>query len=125
MAVNVAARQLRQPSLASEVEDVLGRTELTAEALILEISEQVVMDDVLGTVGMLHELKGLGVSLALDDFGTGSTSLSQLGRVPLDTLKIDRLFVQGLERDSEDAVIVGAMVSLARALGLPTSTRST
>jgi len=118
VAVNVAARQLRQPSLASEVEDVLGRTELTAEALILEISEQVVMDDVLGTVGMLHELKGLGVSLALDDFGTGSTSLSQLGRVPLDTLKIDRLFVQGLERDSEDAVIVGAMVSLARALGL-------
>ncbi len=118
VAVNVAARQLRQPSLASEVEDVLDRTELTAEGLILEISEQVVMDDVLGTVGMLHELKGLGVSLALDDFGTGSTSLSQLGRVPLDTLKIDRLFVQGLERDSEDAVIVGAMVSLARALGL-------
>ena len=118
VAVNVAARQLRQPSLASEVKDVLGRTELTAESLILEISEQVVMDDVFGTVGMLHELKGLGVSLALGDFGTGSTSLSQLGRVPLDTLKIDRLFVQGLERDSEDAVIVGAMVSLARALGL-------
>ena len=76
------------------------------------------MQDVLSTISTLHDLKGLGVQLALDDFGSGSTSLSQLRRFPLDTLKIDRIFVDGLGRDSEDATIVGAMLSLAQALGL-------
>jgi diguanylate cyclase (GGDEF)-like protein/PAS domain S-box-containing protein len=118
ISVNLAARQLRHPSLAAEVKDVLDRTSLPPDALILEISEEAVMQDVMGNIAMLHELKGLGVRLALDDFGTGSTALSQLGRFPLDILKIDRIFVDGVDTSSEDAVIVGAMTSLAEALGL-------
>ena len=118
VSVNVSARQLRRPGFSSEVEDVLERTGLEPDRLMLEISESTVMDDALHAAGVLHELKRLGVSLSLDDFGTGSTSLSQFGRFPLDVLKIDRLFVQGLGRDPEGAIIVQAMVSLAHALGL-------
>jgi diguanylate cyclase (GGDEF)-like protein/PAS domain S-box-containing protein len=118
VSVNLAARQLRQSSLATEVDDVLRRTGLHPGRLILEISETVVMDDVMATTGALLEVRGLGVRLALDDFGTGTTSLSQLRRFPLDTLKIDRVFVDGLGLDPEDGVIVGATLGLAHALGL-------
>jgi EAL domain-containing protein (putative c-di-GMP-specific phosphodiesterase class I) len=118
VSVNVAARQLKRSGFSSEVGDVLDHTGLQAERLVLEISESTVMDDALSAAGILHDLKGLGVGLSLDDFGTGSTSLSQLGRIPLDGLKIDRLFVQGLGRESHDAIVVQAMLSLAHALGL-------
>jgi diguanylate cyclase (GGDEF)-like protein len=118
VSVNVAARQLKQAGLAQEVRGVLDRTGLPPNALILEISEELMMKDVLGTVSTLGELKGLGIHLALDDFGTGSTSLSQLRTFPLDTVKIDRLFVDRVDSDPDDATIVGAMLGLAQALGL-------
>jgi diguanylate cyclase (GGDEF)-like protein/PAS domain S-box-containing protein len=118
VAVNVAARQLKRPGFTSEVADILDRTGLRPERLVLEISESTVMNDVPGSTGVLRDLKGLGVSLSLDDFGAGSTSLSQLGRIPLDVLKIDRLFVQGLGREHDAAIIVQVMLSLAQALGL-------
>jgi EAL domain-containing protein (putative c-di-GMP-specific phosphodiesterase class I) len=116
VAVNVSARQLKRPGFSSEVREVLERTGLESDRLVLEISEGTVMEDALTAAGVLRDLKGLGIELSLDDFGTGSTSLSQLRRFPLDTLKIDRLFVQGLGRDPEDAVIVQAMMSLATPL---------
>jgi diguanylate cyclase (GGDEF)-like protein/PAS domain S-box-containing protein len=118
VSVNVSARQLRRPGFSSEVGEVLERTGLEPDRLALEISEGTVMDDALTAAAILHDLKGLGVSLSLDDFGTGSTSLSQFGRFPLDVLKIDRLFIRGLGRGSEDTIIVQAMLSLAHALGL-------
>jgi diguanylate cyclase (GGDEF)-like protein/PAS domain S-box-containing protein len=118
VSVNVAARQLRRSGFARDVADALDRTGLEPGRLVLEISESTVMDDTLSAAGILRDLKGLGVGLSLDDFGTGSTSLSQLGRFPLDVLKIDRLFVHGLGRDPHDAIVVQAMVSLAHALGL-------
>jgi diguanylate cyclase (GGDEF)-like protein/PAS domain S-box-containing protein len=118
VSVNVSARQLKRPGFSSEVGDVLERTGLEPDRLILEISEGTVMDDAFTAAAILHDLKGLGVSLSLDDFGTGSTSLSQFGRFPLDVLKIDRLFIRGLGRGSEDTIIVQAMLSLAHALGL-------
>jgi diguanylate cyclase (GGDEF)-like protein/PAS domain S-box-containing protein len=116
VAVNVSARQLKRPGFSSEVREVLERTGLESDRLVLEISEGTVKEDALTAAGVLRDLKGLGIELSLDDFGTGSTSLSQLRRFPLDTLKIDRLFVQGLGRDPEDAVIVQAMMSLATPL---------
>jgi diguanylate cyclase (GGDEF)-like protein len=118
VSVNVAARQLRRSGFAGDVADVLDQTGLQPHNLVLEISESTVMDDTLSAAGILRDLKGLGVGLSLDDFGTGSTSLSQLGRFPLDVLKIDQLFVQGLGKDPHDAIVVQAMVSLAHALGL-------
>ena len=118
VSVNVSARQLKRPGFSSEVGDILERTGLESERLVLEISEGTVMDDALTAAAILHDLKGLGVSLSLDDFGTGSTSLSQFGRFPLDILKIDRLFIRGLGRESEDTIIVQAMLSLAHAFGL-------
>jgi diguanylate cyclase (GGDEF)-like protein/PAS domain S-box-containing protein len=118
VSVNVSARQLKRPGFSREVEDVLDRTGLDRDRLMLEISEGTVMDDAFNAGGILHDLKRLGISLSLDDFGTGSTSLSQFGRFPLDVLKIDRLFIRGLGRGSEDAIIVQAMLSLAHALGL-------
>lgn len=118
VSVNLAARQLGRPGFAEEVEDVLDRTGLQPGRLVLEISEGTVMDDTMKSAGILRDLKALGVGLSLDDFGTGSTSLSQLGRFPLDVLKIDRLFVQDLGRDPQDVIVVQAMVGLAHALGL-------
>jgi diguanylate cyclase (GGDEF)-like protein/PAS domain S-box-containing protein len=118
VSVNVAGRQLRRSGFARDVADALDKAGLQPHNLVLEISESTVMDETIGAAGILHDLKGLGVGLSLDDFGTGSTSLSQLGRFPLDVLKIDRLFVHGLGRDPHDAIVVQAMISLAHALGL-------
>jgi EAL domain-containing protein (putative c-di-GMP-specific phosphodiesterase class I) len=118
VAVNLSARQLKRPGFSSEVRDALERTGLEPSRLVLEISEGIVMEDALTAAGVLRDLKDLGIELSLDDFGTGSTSLSQLRRFPLDTLKIDRVFVQGLGENPEDTVIVQAMMSLAHALGL-------
>ncbi len=118
VAVNVSARQLKRPDFPTEVADTIERAGLEPARLILEISESVVMDDSLTAAASLHDLRGLGVMLSLDDFGTGSTALSQLRHFPLDIVKIDRLFVQGLGGAPEDTVIVQAMVSLAHALGM-------
>jgi diguanylate cyclase (GGDEF)-like protein/PAS domain S-box-containing protein len=118
VAVNVAARQLRRSGYAAEVADVLDRTSLAPDRLVQEINEDIVMDDPLTTAGTLHELKALGLKLSLDDFGTGATSLSQLPRLPFDVLKIDRLFIQDLPANADDAIVVQAMISLAHALNL-------
>jgi len=84
----------------------------------LEITESVVMEHAETTIATLDRLKALGVQLAIDDFGTGYSSLSYLKRFPVDALKIDRSFVSGLRRESDDAAIVHAVVSLGHALHL-------
>jgi diguanylate cyclase len=116
--LNMSARQLARPDLVSTITRVVGESGVSGEDLGVEIAESVLMEDVESTLGTLKRLKELGLSLSVDDFGTGFTSLSHLKHLPVDTLKVDRSFVDGLGRDPDDSAIVSAAVSLAHALRL-------
>jgi diguanylate cyclase (GGDEF)-like protein len=116
--VNLSARQFSDPALIDVVAEALAQASLPADALWLEITESVLMEEVEATADTLYALKRLGVHLAVDDFGTGYSSLSYLKRFPVDSLKIDRSFIDGLGTDPEDGAIVLAIVSLAQALRL-------
>ena len=118
MAVNLSARQLSQPNLTESVALILEETGLDPHRLKLEITESVVMGDAESSIRTLRELKALGVQLAIDDFGTGYSSLSYLRRFPVDTLKIDRSFINNLGSNVEDTEIVRAIISLAQTLKL-------
>ncbi len=113
MCVNLSAVQFQHPGLAQDIARVLRETGLNPCSFCLEITESVVMEDARSTIDALGVLKGLGVKLAVDDFGTGYSSLSYLKRFPLDFLKIDRSFVDGLREDLEDAAIVSGIITLA------------
>ena len=118
VSVNLSARQLDEPDLASMIATALQESAFPASALTLEITESVVMRDVLRNVEHLHALREIGVNLSIDDFGTGYSSLVYLKRLPVTTLKIDREFVDGLGQDPHDSAIVAAVIALARALEL-------
>jgi polar amino acid transport system substrate-binding protein len=116
--VNLAPRQLARADLVSYVELVLTETGLVPDALCLEITETALVDETGHARDVLERLAMLGVRIAVDDFGTGWSSLGYLKRLPVDELKIDRSFVDGLGSDAEDTAIVTAVVSMAQALGL-------
>jgi diguanylate cyclase (GGDEF)-like protein/PAS domain S-box-containing protein len=116
--VNVASRQLESSSLAGTIADLIAHTGIDASRLGLEITESVVMRDPQASSRALQALKALGLRVAVDDFGTGYSSLAYLRRFPVDLLKVDRAFVDGLGRDQEDSAIVAAIVSLAHTLGM-------
>jgi diguanylate cyclase (GGDEF)-like protein len=120
MSVNLSGRQLGQVDLADMVGSALREAELSPEHLQLEMTESVLMDDAATTITILQTLKDLGLRLGVDDFGTGYSSLAYLRRFPVDVLKIDRSFIDGLGNDLEDSAIVAALVSLADTLGLTT-----
>ncbi len=118
VSVNLSTAQLKHPHLVSEVARVIEETGIDPGSLILEITESMLMEDAEGGVETLCGLKALGLRVAVDDFGTGYSSLAYLKRFPIDTLKIDRAFVDGLSREPGDTAIVRAIMALARALGL-------
>jgi diguanylate cyclase (GGDEF)-like protein/PAS domain S-box-containing protein len=118
MGVNISARELAEPRLVERVERALERSGLAPESLCIEITEGALMQDVEATVRTLRTLKRIGVKLAIDDFGTGYASLGHLKRFPVDSLKIDRTFVDGLGTDPDDRVIAAAVIGLAHALGV-------
>jgi len=118
MAVNMSARQFRQDDLAERIAAVFAQTGADPAGVILELTESMVMHDVDSALGALRALKDLGLSLSLDDFGTGYSSLSYLRRFPIDELKIDRSFINDIHTNSDDAAIAGAIVAMARSLGL-------
>ena len=118
ISVNISARQFSDERLTTYIASVLEATGLAAEFFQLELTESLVMTDVERGIGILRELKALGVSLAVDDFGTGYSSLSYLKRLPIDILKIDRSFVSDITESPDDAVIVKSIVSLAHSLRL-------
>lgn len=116
--VNLSGRQLRDPGLCQDVGRILRETGLESGSLYLEITEGVLIEDDPSTLATFRELKSLGVKLMLDDFGTGYSSLSYLKLLPMDFLKIDRSFVEGLGKDPKDEGIVSAVIELARVLGM-------
>ena len=118
VAVNVAARQLREHTIVDTVRQVLRDTGLAAGKLELELTESAVMHDLDHAVQLLHELKGLGVSISIDDFGTGYSSLSALRNFPADKLKIDRSFVHEIETAHSAAAVALAVISFAKTLGM-------
>jgi diguanylate cyclase (GGDEF)-like protein/PAS domain S-box-containing protein len=118
MAVNVSALQLLRGDLPGVVERVLAETGLPPHTLELELTESVVMANAEQTADKLQAFRRLGISLAIDDFGTGYSSLAYLKRLPINTLKIDKEFVDDLSLGSEDAAITTTVIAMARALGL-------
>jgi diguanylate cyclase (GGDEF)-like protein len=118
IAVNLSPVQVRDAGLADLVASVLSETGTAAARLVLEITETVLAENPNEVKRQLERLRALGVRIALDDFGTGYSSMSYLQRFPFDKLKIDRSFVEPLGRSSESGVMIQAMVTLGRALGL-------
>jgi EAL domain-containing protein (putative c-di-GMP-specific phosphodiesterase class I) len=117
VSVNLSARQFNSDELVDDVTRILEETGLEPTALELEITESVVMDQSEAGVRALRQLRDLGVHLVLDDFGTGYSSLSYLKHLPLDTIKVDRSFVAGLD-GTADRSIVDAVIALAHGLGI-------
>jgi len=118
LAVNVSARQFRQPDFTSQVVELLNRTGADPRLLKLELTESMLLDNVEQIIDKMSALKVLGVGFALDDFGTGYSSLSYLKRLPLGQLKIDQSFVRDVLSDPNDAAIVRTILALAQSLGL-------
>ena len=118
MAVNVSARQFRQLDFVDMVYRILDETGLAPELLEIEVTEGVLMEDTQASASTLKALKQHGIRIAIDDFGTGYSSLSYLQRYPIDTLKIDRAFVQDIENNSEGVAITTTIIALAHNLNL-------
>ncbi|MGZ4995594.1 MAG: putative bifunctional diguanylate cyclase/phosphodiesterase [Methylobacter sp.] len=118
MAVNLSARQFRQPNLIEMIEQLLLEFNIPPALLELELTESVMMDNMDETVETLKKLKLLGLKIAIDDFGTGVSSLGYLKHFPIDTLKISHDFVLNLPADSADASIASAVIGLARNMQL-------
>ncbi|HWB71844.1 MAG TPA: EAL domain-containing protein [Egibacteraceae bacterium] len=116
--VNVSGRQLADPHFVAIVEQAAARSGIPVDQLGVEITESQLLADAEATLATLRTLHRRGVHLAIDDFGAGFSSLGQLKRMPLEVIKIDRQFVEGLGRDPHDGAIVGAVVAMARALRL-------
>lgn len=118
MAVNVSARQLRQPEFVDQVRRALEESGAPASRLKLELTESTVLANIDDTIRKMGELKAMGVEFSLDDFGTGHSSLSYLKQLPLGQIKIDRSFVGDIASDPNDAAIVNAIIAMTHALGL-------
>ena len=118
VSVNVSATQLRSTCFIRTVERALAESGLAPHRLEIEITETAVLENRDLTLGLLRQLRGLGVMIALDDFGTGYSSLSFVHTFPLTRLKIDRSFVRGLGQDPQSTAIVRAIIGLSRSLGL-------
>jgi diguanylate cyclase (GGDEF)-like protein/PAS domain S-box-containing protein len=118
LAINVSARQFRQPEFVELVARALECAGAPAERLKIELTETLVLDDVDDTIRKMRALKQLGVGFCIDDFGTGYSSLSYLTRLPLEQIKIDRSFVRNLPDSANEAVIAQTIISMAHALGL-------
>ena len=118
MSVNISGRQFQDAGLIEDVREALRASRLPPTRLRLEVTESVAMEAGPATIQKLQALKSLGIQLAIDDFGTGYSSLAYLKRFPIDGLKIDRSFVDGLGHDLQDTAIVGSVLAIARSLNL-------
>ncbi|HEX3617528.1 MAG TPA: EAL domain-containing protein [Solirubrobacteraceae bacterium] len=120
MSINVSGKQIDEPGFVDEVSEILDETGLDPAALTLEITETSLMRDPQAAAARLQALKHLGVRIAIDDFGTGYSSLAYLREFPVDSLKIDRTFVSGLENTQDASAFVTTLVQLGRQLNIQT-----
>ena len=118
IAINISAKQFARGNLPAKIKTVMEKAGISAVYLELELTESILMQDTKQTIDALNALGDLGVRISLDDFGTGYSSLSYLKRFPLNTLKIDRSFVQDIETDTDDVTIIKAILALSNSLGL-------
>jgi diguanylate cyclase (GGDEF)-like protein len=118
VAINLSARQFQSGDLAKTVSRILEETNCLPEWIELEITESMLLDEHGEVLQILNQFQELGIAIAIDDFGTGYSSLSYLARYPINTLKIDRLFVSSIAEDPHRAELVRAIISIAHSLGL-------
>ncbi len=118
IAVNISAKQLRHPDFYKTLTNILSETSFPASQLELEITESCFLEDLNAVILLIEKIRKLGVTIALDDFGTGFSSLNYLRQLPVDYLKIDRSFIQGLEIDRESQAITSSVISLASELNI-------
>lgn len=116
IAVNLSPKQFQLPDLAATIARIMEEEKMPADLLEIEITESILMDDVLAAIAILTRLKEMGIHLALDDFGTGYSSLNYLKRFPLDALKIDRSFVKDISTDQDDRAVIITIITLAHHL---------
>ena len=120
ISVNLSAIQFREPRLPELITRILQETGVAPDALELELTEGVAMENPRSAIATMRELHACGVRLSIDDFGTGYSSLSQLKQFPVSTLKIDQSFVRDLDNGPSDKAIVSAIIRMAQALGMQT-----
>jgi diguanylate cyclase (GGDEF)-like protein/PAS domain S-box-containing protein len=118
LAVNVSARELRQPDFVAQVHAIVQRYAIHPTMLKLELTESALLEDIEDTAAIMNALNEIGVQFSLDDFGTGYSSLQYLKRLPLDQIKIDQSFVRDLSIDSGDRAIVRTIIAMAASLNL-------
>ncbi|QIR35436.1 EAL domain-containing protein [Tolypothrix sp. PCC 7910] len=118
VSVNMSVQDLRKANLIKDVETILAQTGLDGQCLTLEITESMLIDNIMETIKVLEQLKRLGIQISIDDFGTGYSSLNYLHRLPADTLKIDRCFIQQMQEGNRNYQVVKTIITLSNQLGL-------
>jgi diguanylate cyclase (GGDEF)-like protein len=118
ISVNVSSIQFRHENFIADVAKILEKTGLQGKHLELELTESIIMNDGFKTIGDLHTLSEMGISLSIDDFGTGYSSLSYLKKLPIKSIKIDRSFIRDIHNDDDDKAITTAIIALGKALNL-------
>jgi len=120
ISINISGYQIKHSDLPKMIEEVLEQEKIDLKHIELELTESVLMDDVFKNEKIMSKLKDLNIKLAIDDFGTGYSSLSYLKKFPIDRLKIDRSFIDGITNNEEDKIIVKTIISMAHTLGFKT-----
>ena len=118
LAVNVSARQFRQPDFVAQVQRTILESGVKPSHLKLELTESIVLNNVEESINKMRDIKLMGVTFSMDDFGTGYSSLQYLKRLPLDQIKIDQSFVRDITTDPNDAAIVQTVIAMTEAMGL-------
>ncbi|HEY9050556.1 MAG TPA: EAL domain-containing protein [Gammaproteobacteria bacterium] len=118
LAVNLSARQFRDPYLLEMIQNILDKSDFRPIQLELEITETILMENLDNALKVLEKIKALGISISIDDFGTGYSSLNYLKRFPIDSLKIDKAFIQDIPNDQDDMAISSAVIAMAHKLKL-------
>ncbi|WP_161492161.1 EAL domain-containing protein [Sulfurospirillum diekertiae] len=116
MAINVSSRQFRQPNYVSEVEEVLKKSGVNPALLKFELTESLVLEDSVGSIEKMYELKKLGVTFSMDDFGTGYSSLSYLTQLPLSQLKIDKSFIDNIPGEKNNEMVTRTIIAMGEGM---------